>query len=471
LVVLLNLLGSVQRKRGELEEAMDIYELALRDLEPILPVKAATTDSVARGQEVIYTVGCGSTDKLGLEEMLPVAPVGNLLARAVSYREMGTIHEEWGETEEALRKYIRSLNSIAQYKSLVSRSGEFPNDEATGLLSEEMIRWEMERTRLAQSPTDTSSGSEQLQYETHRTPQGETEVLFGTPPRSGGKPALEQIRVATTYDIFFPPEAKEEQAPTRKERRSKLQPITTDSAYADLELAQTLHQIAQLHRTNGQHQFALEAFNAALKGMKRAQGNNHPNVAAVLGNIGNLQKEMGDLNAAFQTYQQVLGIESFRFGLSHPDVCVTLHNIATIDAARGNLDNALELYKQVLTLQKTNFGDDDLSLSVTSACMGDVHERLGDFGAATTCYEEALRIKSAHLGRHSLEVARLLHKLGKLSALEGDYYRADTFLTRAILIYRLNQLSEQDEWLVDAFRDSADVEGALALGHAERYEC
>lgn len=53
--------------------------------------------------------------------------------------------------------------------------------------------------------------------------------------------------------------------------------------------------------------------------MKYALGKSHPNVAAILGNIGNLQKEMRDMDSAYTTYQQVLAIESYRLGLSHPD--------------------------------------------------------------------------------------------------------------------------------------------------------
>jgi tetratricopeptide (TPR) repeat protein len=198
--------------------------------------------------------------------------------------------------------------------------------------------------------------------------------------------------------------------------------------------------------------------------MRDALGKHHPNVAAVLGNLGNLQKEMGDMDAAFLTYQQVLGIESYRLGLSHPDVAITLHNIATIDAARGNHDNALVLYQQVVSLQRKLFGPDDMSVGVTSACMGDVYERVGDLKTSTECFEEALRIKSETLGRHSLEVARLLHKLGKLSRVKGDFHLADSYISRAVLIYRLNKLAEEDEWVVDAYRDSADIDAAIAMG-------
>jgi len=179
------------------------------------------------------------------------------------------------------------------------------------------------------------------------------------------------------------------------------------------------------------------------------------------------------MNAAYATYQQVLAIESYRLGLSHPDVVVTLHNIATIDAARGNLDHSLALYTQVVNLQRKLFGEDHESVAVTSACMGDVYERLGDHRKAVESYEEALRIKIAALGRHALEVARLLHKLGKLAIAQGDFHLAESYITKAALVYRLNKLSDVDEWVVDVHRDQADCEAAIAMGRSTGpvFEC
>jgi tetratricopeptide (TPR) repeat protein len=180
---------------------------------------------------------------------------------------------------------------------------------------------------------------------------------------------------------------------------------------------------------------------------------------------------MGDMDGAYSTYQQVLAIESYRLGLSHPDVVVTLHNIATIDAARGNHDHALSLYTQVVGLQRKLFGEDHESVAVTSACMGDVYERLGDTESAVECYEEALRIKIAALGRHSLEVARLLHKLGKLAVKSNDYHLAQSYISKAALVYKLNKLTPDNEWVVDVNRDAADVDAAIAMGRAATYEC
>lgn len=258
------------------------------------------------------------------------------------------------------------------------------------------------------------------------------------------------------YERFFPNKMDAETKDGLK--------TSDENSHADMDLSLTLHQIAQLYRTQGKFRRSLDAYEVALRGMKTALGKHHPNVAAVLGNIGNLQKEMGNLDAAYNTYQEVLGIESYRLGLSHPDVAITLHNIATIDAARGNFEHSLQLYRKVIGLQKKLFGAENLSVAVTAACMGDVFEKVGDLKSSMSSFDEALRIKSVILGRHSLEVGRLLHKLGKLSFLLHDYLEAESFIARTLLIYRLNKLDGNHEWFVDANRDSADIDGAIAMG-------
>jgi tetratricopeptide (TPR) repeat protein len=113
-----------------------------------------------------------------------------------------------------------------------------------------------------------------------------------------------------------------------------------------------------------------------------------------------------------------------------------------------------------------------MSLAVTATCMGDVYERIGDVEKAIDAFDEALRIKSATLGRHSVEVARLLHKLGKLSAQSGDIQLADSYLSRTVLIYRLNKMRDDDPWMIEVNRDVADIDALIAMGRADdMFEC
>jgi tetratricopeptide (TPR) repeat protein len=470
LVVLLNMLGSIQIKRGELDEAMSIYELALKDTAP--PTSPTTTTSSS-----------GEDSNNSTAENAPT----NYLTRAVTYREMGTIHEQWGETDKALRMYHKSLDCMAEYKGLSYKQLPFfqeeeeetkvedtvdksPSTEIEILQDLEETRLSHSQTRLTRQTRKKEKGHTQTDND-YRNEEGGMEWTLGE-TKKGKKSSIPDTEATLSrYDVFFP-------VSLEQKKRKKRLPVGKKNVeekmgdYTDVDVALTIHRIAQLHRAQEEYQLALPAFNVSLRGMKYALGKSHPNVAAILGNIGNLQKEMGDMDSAYTTYQQVLAIESYRLGLSHPDVVVTLHNIATIDAARGNHEHALSLYTQVVSLQRKLFGEDHESVAVTSACMGDVYERLGNINGAVECYEEALRIKIAALGRHSLEVARLLHKLGKFAVGEEDFHLAHSYLSKAALVYRLNKLRDDDEWVVDVNRDAADVDAAIAMGRGvDVFEC
>ena len=431
LVVLLNMLGSIQTKRGELQEAMQIYELALMDSPAVFNKDSENNESEK--------------------------PPSNLLAKSVTYREMGVIYERWGQIDKALDIYHTSLECVTEWKHAVHSNA----DAAAEISSQSTMNdlYSINDVRLTKAVSDKDASMD----------DGQMEVFIGSRETSlFGVTKNDQ----NMYERYFPAKLETE---FENDKSSSASPsatkMTRQDTHADMDLALTLHQIAQLHRSQGEFAKALDAYIVALRGMKHALGKHHPNVAAVLGNIGNLQKEMGDMDAAYTTYEEVLGIESYRLGLGHPDVAITLHNIATIDAARGNYDHALQLYQIAIGLEKKLFGDEHISVAVAAACMGDVYEKIGQYKMALESYEEAMRIKSLCLGRHSVDVARLLHKLGKLAFLEEDFHMAESYVSRALLMYRLNKIDEEHSWMVDANRDSADIEAALAIGRTRQFEC
>jgi len=446
LVVLLNILGSIQIKRNDLKEAMQIFELALKDA----PTPYRETE------ENLH---------------LPTPPI-NLLARAVTFREMGLIHEKWGDATKALHMYHMSLDCISDWKD---KNGSKRGKSTGKAQLKAPTSSQPNIMPLGSVDSNDSSGNildDLKMCKTFRLHKGsmeteDMEVYLGSSSNADEVGLSGDKSVTDFYNSFFRPDDVAESHVAR--RRRKFKPSSKES-YADVDIALTLHQIGQMHRSHGKYGHALDAYKAALRGMKCALGDVHPNVAAILANIGNLHKESGNLDAAYDTYQEVLGIESYRLGVSHPEVAISLHNVATIEAARGNYAHALSIYQKVIYLQRKLFGEEHASVSVTAACMGDVHESLGDLKCAMESYEEALAIKTSVMGRHHLEVARVLHKLGKLAFARKECGLADSYVTRAVLIYRLNRLSVDHEWVFDANRDSADIDAFLAVQQSESCE-
>jgi tetratricopeptide (TPR) repeat protein len=287
------MLGSIQVKRGDLKEAMLIYELALKD------------GTVTPNEDEIDAYG--------------KPPIGNLLAKSVTFREIGIIKERWGHLDEARDYYHQSLECVQEWKVAYNDDDESFTDDVE---SNDSLDYSLSNVRLEKSTDEPGQFEEE---------KGEMELCLVPMTMSAGNKTLAPTN---RYEEIFPSRLEKEferkskpskDSPGKNETdRTNINSNLSKDAFADMDLALTLHHIAQLYRKQGNFTEALQAFEVALRGMKYSLGRYHPNVAAVLGNVGNLQKEMGDLDAAYKTYQEVLAIESYRLGLSHPDVAITV---------------------------------------------------------------------------------------------------------------------------------------------------
>ena len=390
------------------------------------------------------------------------------MTKSVTLRDMGMIYERWGDDGKALQLYEESLAFVVknrqQEMTKLQEKGDVASyDVGDGSDSNKLGRSFLARPRSALATAAAkSSDTEHVSCGS----EGELEVYLetsndllqaGSSSGFGGR--------SFKYDDFFPPMCGDKQSTNlRGKKGNKAKAGKGGREGSDVNIAITLHQIAQINRRRGHHSIALSAYQAALRGMKQALGDRHPNVAAILGNLGNLYKDMGKFDEAYGIYQEVLSIETHHLGLSHPEVSITLHNIATIESSRGRYSDAINLYTQVIKMQKSLFGPNHISAAVTSSCMGDVYERMGNTKKAIDMYEETLRIRSEIMGRQHVDVGRLLHKLGCLFLQRSDYRKAEVYVTKAAAIYLLNDLKEDHPWMRDIRRNEADIKGLLATG-------
>ena len=470
LPVLLNMMGSVQVKRGELHEAMQIYELGLK----------------GRSDE---NKGAGRRTGSFMNQ--------NPLTTSVTLRDMGMILERMGDEEKALRFYHASLKYALKYKkgrdAIITVSDEYADigeeeecstfDDISGRSNERRSSQEsatdppdsflanihchvdepfsldevrmVKCTSIGNSFTTTGGTSIKATKGEHTTvtecESGEVELFL---EKRFDRWALQETTVKTESNKFYYDELFIQDPPNVHQAQGE---------GSDVDIAMTLHQIGQIHRRSHRYTAALSAYNASLRGMKQIFGSEHAHIAAILGNIGNLYMETGDNDEAFTIYQEVLGIETLHLGLSHPELAVTLHNIATIECSRGNFSEGISLYKQVSDMQKLRFGHDHLTVAITLGCLADAYERMGSLESAMKIYEEALRIRTSTLTKFHIDVGRLLHKLGRLAATRKDYETAMHHTKRAIEVYAINALPPDHLFMKEMARDYADIQAGLAF--------
>lgn len=414
LPVLLNLLGGVQIKRKQYEEAMQIFELALYG-----KLKKDTTTVVGKRNVSASTL-------------------------AVSMKEIGSIHEHYGRLEEAMIMYHESLDCVLKDARRVRVQEKNSQEGPAGA-----------KKHLRSPPSVCSTANSDESYDvcvvSASTLSSQEEVpeemeiylqeSFSGEPHSGRN----LMHLAFFYDSFF-------------------QITEMKSKKVNLHVANTLHSIASIHLKQQEFNLALSSYHASLRGMKLVHGERHESVAAVLGNIGNLLKEMKDYDRAFDVYQSVLKIESLRLGSTHHNAMVTMLNIAMIEKCRRQYDASIALYNEVIILQRNKYHDDDQHpnlLAVALSCVGDVYEKRGDFESSIGAFKEILAIQTINLAPFHPDLGKILHRLGLLCSDSGQLLRADSYFTKALRLYRKNDVN--DERMIGVKRDKADNRSKLSL--------
>ncbi len=189
------------------------------------------------------------------------------------------------------------------------------------------------------------------------------------------------------------------------------------SCYVEVNLKQTIDYLTQ-----------------ALDIQKKVLGEEHPDVAASLSNLGIAYKKQGDVPQALDYYTQSLAIQKKALGEEHPDVAVSLNNLGSAYAERGDVPQALDYYTQSLTIQKKVLREEHPDVALTLNNLGSVHKKQGDLPQALDYYTRSLAIRKKVLGKEHPDVAVSLSNLGSVYKKQGDLPQALDYYTRSLAI-------------------------------------
>jgi tetratricopeptide (TPR) repeat protein len=122
--------------------------------------------------------------------------------------------------------------------------------------------------------------------------------------------------------------------------------------FADLRVAQALTLLAQAYVAQQKFVEAEPAYLRALTIFQSVRGEEHPDVAAVLNNLGVLHKKHGQYTVAEPYFTRALAIKEKLLGADHPDVGLSLRNLALLYAAQERYDVAEPLFRRGVTIQE-----------------------------------------------------------------------------------------------------------------------
>ncbi|MEM3986944.1 MAG: tetratricopeptide repeat protein, partial [Candidatus Methanomethylicia archaeon] len=197
-----------------------------------------------------------------------------------------------------------------------------------------------------------------------------------------------------------------------------------------------LNSLGLLCLTTACYNEAIDSFEKSLEILKKHFGDEHPDVADVLNNLGNVYNDQGKYADAEKMYKQALEIYKKYFGNFHPNVATVLINLGNVYYKQGKYFSAEKMYKQALSIRKKHYGDVHPIVADLLINLGDIYYTQGKYSAAENVYKQALEIYKKYYGDEHLDVATVLINLGLVYKEQGKYNDAENMLEQALEILR-----------------------------------
>jgi tetratricopeptide (TPR) repeat protein len=136
----------------------------------------------------------------------------------------------------------------------------------------------------------------------------------------------------------------------------------------------------------------------ALELIKRLLGEKHPYVATSLHNLANLYKSQRRYAEAEPLYLQALELSKRLRGEEHPDVATSLNNLAGLYKSQGRYAEAEPLFLQALELWKRLLGEKHPSIATSLNNLAGLYDSQGRYTEAESLFLQALEIAERQLG-------------------------------------------------------------------------
>jgi tetratricopeptide (TPR) repeat protein len=190
---------------------------------------------------------------------------------------------------------------------------------------------------------------------------------------------------------------------------------------------------------------AEDLFRRALALFEQAEGPEHIDVAAVLGNLGALLEDQCDYPAAEECYVRAAAIteaieddaENYE---DNQDVArlrlQSLDNLGRIHRTQGSYAQADPVIRRALGFAERTFGSESLETSGALNNLGMLGKFAGWFDEAADCYRRALAILEKHFGEDCAEAASIYHNLGGLEHARGRFAEGEPFARKSVELRR-----------------------------------
>lgn len=201
----------------------------------------------------------------------------------------------------------------------------------------------------------------------------------------------------------------------------------------DLDVASTLHNLGLLYLLQGDRLGAREAFARVLQIRERKLADGHPELVAILDDLGTLHYRTGNFDDALALHERTLAIHRARTPPNHRATANGLRNIALVRDAQGDHTDALKLASEAVQLGEQTLGPDHPDLVTLLNTLGMIQRRT-DLAAAEATLARSLAISVRARGNRHPSTATSMLRLGEVYLARRAFTEAQASLDEALAI-------------------------------------
>lgn len=199
---------------------------------------------------------------------------------------------------------------------------------------------------------------------------------------------------------------------------------------------------------------ALPIFQQIVNLQRQARGENHPDYATALYDLGALYLILKDLDRAETMYRQAIVIRETALGAIDPSTTLAREGLAGVLALRGDMENANRLYCQVLAEKKSAGNHHNADWAGSAFIQGDLCSKLGNRPAAVALFLDALQVYREVLGPYEPSTLKTVEELVSLLIIERRFSEAERYCSE-LLEGRRATVGEHDPHFAGALENLA----------------
>jgi CHAT domain-containing protein/Tfp pilus assembly protein PilF len=202
------------------------------------------------------------------------------------------------------------------------------------------------------------------------------------------------------------------------------------------EIAAGLYDLGNLQYELREYAAAKASLEKAVAIRRKALPNGHPDIAQTLNRLGILQFEVSEYAAARASLEEALAIRRSALPKNHPEIALSLNNLGKLETELGEHAAAKAGFEEALAIRRNVLPKDHPLIASTLHNLGVVEFRMRDFAAARACHEEALAIERKVLPKNAPAIAQSLNGLGQVEHALREYATAKASHAEAVAIER-----------------------------------